>query len=123
MNWLSISMNCTGAPTASSAGTWYGKTFCVRFGSASSGRCHSHQHATDQRGKPRGCMSTDMIDLTRLGGRLAIVRRTYGDSIDLPNLGAALFAVLLGVPAATYQSYESGEAEPTVDFLVTLRKK
>ena len=68
-------------------------------------------------------MSTDMIDLTRLGGRLAFVRTTYGDAIDLPNLGAALFAVLLGVPAATYQSYESGEAEPTVDFLVTLRKK
>jgi transcriptional regulator with XRE-family HTH domain len=68
-------------------------------------------------------MSTDFIDLARLGERLVAVRRTYGESIDLPNLEATLFAVLLGVPAATYQSYEGGEAEPTVAFLVTLRKK
>lgn len=68
-------------------------------------------------------MSIDLIDLVRLGERLVIVRRTYGESIDLPNLGSMLFAVLLGVPTATYQSYECGEAEPTVAFLVTLRKK
>jgi transcriptional regulator with XRE-family HTH domain len=68
-------------------------------------------------------MSTDLIDLMRLGERLASVRRMYGDSIDLPNLGAALFAMLLGVAAVTYQAYEFGETEPTVDFLVALRKK
>jgi transcriptional regulator with XRE-family HTH domain len=68
-------------------------------------------------------MSTDLIDLARLGERLAAVRRTYGETIDLPNLGTTLFAVLLGVPTSTYQSYESGETEPTVAFLVTLRKK
>jgi transcriptional regulator with XRE-family HTH domain len=68
-------------------------------------------------------MSTDLIDLMRLGERLADVRRTYGDSIDLPKLSPALFAMLLGVPTATYQSYECGETEPSADFLVTLRRK
>jgi transcriptional regulator with XRE-family HTH domain len=68
-------------------------------------------------------MSTDLIDLARLGERLVAVRKTYGESIDLPNLGTTLFAVLLGVPTSTYQSYEYGETEPTVVFLITLRKK
>ena len=68
-------------------------------------------------------MSTDLIDLARLGERLVSVRKTYGESIDLPNLGTTLFAVLLGVPTSTYQSYECGETEPTAAFLVTLRKK
>lgn len=68
-------------------------------------------------------MSTDFIDLTMLGERLARVRRTYGESIDLPDLGRTTFAVLLGFSVFTYKSYERGEAEPTVAFLVTLRKK
>jgi transcriptional regulator with XRE-family HTH domain len=34
-----------------------------------------------------------------------------------------LFAVLLGVPVAAYDSYERGEAQPTAGFLVALRKK
>jgi transcriptional regulator with XRE-family HTH domain len=68
-------------------------------------------------------MSTDFIDLARLGERLATVRRTYDESIDLPNLGPNLFAMLLGVSAFAYESYERGETEPTVDFLVVLRKK
>ena len=68
-------------------------------------------------------MSTGLIDLARLSERLVTLRGTYGESIDLPNLEATLFAVLLGVPASTYQSYECGETEPTVAFLVTLRKK
>jgi len=72
---------------------------------------------------PQDCMSTELIDLTSSGQRLAAVRRRYGNSIDLPNLGAALFAVLLGLPAATYQALECGETEPMVDFLVAVRRK
>ncbi len=68
-------------------------------------------------------ISNGALDLIRLGKRLAAVRRTYAEGIDLPNLGAPLFAVMLGVPAATYQSYEAGEAEPMVAFLIALRKK
>jgi len=68
-------------------------------------------------------MPTDPIDLVRLGERLANVRRTYGQSIDLLNLQPSLFAVLLGVPGPAYQSYERGEMEPTIAFLVRLRKK
>jgi transcriptional regulator with XRE-family HTH domain len=64
-----------------------------------------------------------LIDLERLGERLTRVRRSYGESIDLPNLGTSLFAMLLGVSAFEYESYERGEMEPTVDFLVALRKK
>ncbi len=68
-------------------------------------------------------MSTDFVDLTMLGERLARVRRTYGESIDVPNIGRTVFASLLGVSPATYASYERGEREPTVDFLVALRNK
>jgi transcriptional regulator with XRE-family HTH domain len=68
-------------------------------------------------------MSIDLIDGERLGERLARLRRTYGESIDLPNLGSAVFASLLGISAIAYASYERGEREPTVDFLVALRKK
>ena len=68
-------------------------------------------------------MSSGALDLARMGERLAAVRRMYAETIDLPNLSAALFAVMLGVPAATYQAYEAGETEPTVAFLVALRKK
>jgi transcriptional regulator with XRE-family HTH domain len=58
-----------------------------------------------------------------LGDRLARVRRTYGESIDLPNLGRTVFATLLGVSPTAYASYERGEREPTVEFLVALRNK
>ncbi len=68
-------------------------------------------------------MPTDFIDFARLGERLASVRRTYGQSIDLPNLEPNLFAVLIGVPVHAYQSYERGEMDPTITFLVSLRKK
>jgi transcriptional regulator with XRE-family HTH domain len=68
-------------------------------------------------------MSIDLIDLTRLSERLVTVRTAYGESIDLPNLGPAVFAVLLGVSASTYLSYEYGEREPTAAFLVLLRNK
>ena len=64
-----------------------------------------------------------LIDLERLGERLTRVRRSYGESIDLPNLGPSLFAMLLGVSVFEYESYERGEREPTVDFLVALRRK
>jgi transcriptional regulator with XRE-family HTH domain len=68
-------------------------------------------------------MSIDLIDLERFGERLAPLRRTYGESIDLPNLGSAVFASLLGISPIAYASYKRGEREPTVGFLVALRKK
>jgi transcriptional regulator with XRE-family HTH domain len=68
-------------------------------------------------------MSNDNVDLTKLGERLVAVRRTYCENIDLPTLGTALFATLIGVSASTYQSYEAGETEPTVAFLVALRRR
>jgi transcriptional regulator with XRE-family HTH domain len=68
-------------------------------------------------------MAADSLDLKLLGERLVRVRRTYGESIDLPNLGRTGFAALLGVSATTYGYYERGEREPTVDFLVALRSK
>jgi transcriptional regulator with XRE-family HTH domain len=68
-------------------------------------------------------MSYDGIDLETLGERLAKVRRTYGESIDLPNLGSAAFATLLGVSACAYASCERGEREPPVDLLVALRNR
>ena len=57
------------------------------------------------------------------GKRLARLRRTYGENIDLPNLRSAVFASLLGISAIAYSSYERGERESKVDFLVALRKK
>jgi len=68
-------------------------------------------------------MSADVIDLARLGERLAALRWAYDENIGLPNLGANLFALLLGVSVSAYESYECGEQEPTLAFLVTLRKK
>jgi transcriptional regulator with XRE-family HTH domain len=68
-------------------------------------------------------MSNGSINLMKLGERLAAVRKAYSASIDLPLLGADLFATLLRVSASAYQSYESGEAEPTIDFLLALRKR
>ncbi len=58
-----------------------------------------------------------------LGERLARVRKTYGESIDMPNLGRVAFATLLGVSATEYVSYERGDRGPAVDFLVALRHK
>jgi Helix-turn-helix len=68
-------------------------------------------------------MSADATGLRTLGERLARVWRTCGENIDLPNLEPNLSAVLLGASTFTYESYERGEREPTVDFLVALRKK
>ncbi len=68
-------------------------------------------------------MSADLVDLTLLGERLARVRRTYGESIDVPHLGRAVFASMLGVSANAYAAYERGEREPTIDFLIALRDK
>ena len=68
-------------------------------------------------------MSIGLIDLERFGERLALLRRTYGESIDLPDLGKAVFASLIGISPIAYASYERGEREPTVDFLEALRKK
>ena len=68
-------------------------------------------------------MSADATELKMLGERTARVRQRYGENIDLPNLEPTLFAVLVGASAFTYESYERGEKEPTVDFLVALRKR
>jgi transcriptional regulator with XRE-family HTH domain len=68
-------------------------------------------------------MLDDIIDLDTLAERLARVRRTYGESIDLPNLGSEAFAALLGIPATAYASCERGEREPSVDLLVALRNR
>jgi hypothetical protein len=63
-------------------------------------------------------MSTDFVDPAILGERLARVRRTQGERIDAGNLGRAVFATMPEVPASAYASYEPGEREPAVDFLV-----
>ncbi len=68
-------------------------------------------------------MSDHTIDLEMLAERLARVRRTYGESIDLPDLGSDAFAILLGVPTTAYASCERGEREPTVDLLIALRNR
>jgi transcriptional regulator with XRE-family HTH domain len=68
-------------------------------------------------------MAIDLINFESLGERLARIRRTYGESIDLPDLGRAVFASLIGISPIAYASYERGEREPTIDFLVALRKK
>jgi len=63
------------------------------------------------------------VDPARLGERFAAVRRAYGESIDLPNLGRAVFAAMLGVSAFAYDCYERGEREPTIEFLLALRMR
>jgi transcriptional regulator with XRE-family HTH domain len=68
-------------------------------------------------------MSVNLTDLTGFGGRLAEMRREYGDRIDLPNLGRPAFAALLGVSAVQYEAYERGDRTPTVEFLAVLRNK
>lgn len=68
-------------------------------------------------------VSNDQIDLTMLGERLAWVRRTYGDSIDLSDLTRLEFATILGVCATVYEAYELGERMPTAGFLVALRER
>ncbi|HLB98147.1 MAG TPA: helix-turn-helix domain-containing protein [Acetobacteraceae bacterium] len=68
-----------------------------------------------------GFMQANFVDPTRLGERFAAVRRAYGESIDLPNLGSGVFAAMLGVSVSAYESYERGEREPTIEFLLALR--
>jgi hypothetical protein len=65
----------------------------------------------------------DPNDVTNLAERLARARRTYGDRIDLPNLGRVAFATLLGVSAIAYEAYERGDLEPTVNFFALLHSK
>jgi hypothetical protein len=62
-------------------------------------------------------------NVTNLGERLARIRRTYGDRIDLPNLGPVAFAALLGVCASAYEAYEREDRAPTDDFLAVLHSK
>jgi transcriptional regulator with XRE-family HTH domain len=65
----------------------------------------------------------DPKDVTNLAECLARARRTYGDRIDLPNLGRVAFATLLGVSASAYEAYERGDRMPTADFLAVLHSK
>lgn len=67
--------------------------------------------------------SNDQIDLTMLGERIAWVRKTYGDSIDLSDLTRLEFATMLGFCATVYETYELGERMPTIEFLVELHRK
>jgi len=68
-------------------------------------------------------MSADTTHIGKLGERLARVRRTLGEGVDLLNLGRTALATLLGVSATAYASHERGERQPSVDFLVALRRK
>ena len=68
-------------------------------------------------------MFTRITDLTDISERLARIRRAYGDRIDLPDLGRAAFAMLIGVSAIEYEAYEAGDRMPTVDFLTVLHNK
>jgi hypothetical protein len=65
----------------------------------------------------------DPNDVTDLAERLARARRTYGDHIDLPNLGRVTFATLLGVSTRAHEAYERGDRMRTVDFLAVLYAK
>jgi transcriptional regulator with XRE-family HTH domain len=64
-----------------------------------------------------GAVPVSAEDLSDFGGRLAEMRRAYGDRIDLPNLGTSAFATLIGVSIIEYETYERGDRTPTVDFL------
>jgi transcriptional regulator with XRE-family HTH domain len=66
---------------------------------------------------------TKITDLTDISERLAKIRRAYGNRIDLPDLGRAAFAMLIGVSAIEYEAYETGDRMPTVDFLTVLHNK
>ena len=68
-------------------------------------------------------MSTKITDLTDISERLAKIRRAYGNRIDLPDLGRAAFAMLIGVSAIEYEAYERGDRVPTVQFLAVLHNK
>ena len=61
-------------------------------------------------------MSIDLIDLESFGERLARIRRTYGESIDLPNLGRAVFASLIGISPVAYASYERGKRPRSISW-------
>ena len=49
-------------------------------------------------------MSADATELKMLGERIARVRQTYGEDINLPDLAPNLFAVLLGASSSIYRS-------------------
>jgi transcriptional regulator with XRE-family HTH domain len=68
-------------------------------------------------------MSADVRDTTNLGDRLARMRWSYGESIDLPNLGRLAFATLIGISPIKYEAYERGDQVPSADFLAALHRK
>lgn len=85
------------------------------------GPCHAMTRPLGQRRELQ--VFCDPNDGTNLAERLARTRRTFGDRIDLPNLGTVAFATLLGVSASAYEAYERGDRTPTVDFLAILHSK
>lgn len=68
-------------------------------------------------------MFTESTDLTDFPKRLAAMRRMYGQSIDLPNLGRSAFATLLGVSAIEYEACERGDQAPSPNLLAALYAK
>jgi transcriptional regulator with XRE-family HTH domain len=52
-----------------------------------------------------------------------LLRKAYGESIDLPDIGRSAFSAILGVSATAYAAYENGQRAPTIDSLVSLRNK
>jgi len=67
-------------------------------------------------------MQQKSVELLAFGRRLADFRRFYGADIGLPNLTAAEFARIIGIPVSLYLAYEEGDADPTLRFLVALRQ-
>lgn len=68
-------------------------------------------------------MSGEDCGAKTMGERLAMVRRAYGESIDLGDLGKAAFAALLGISPVAYEAFESGESLPSYEFLVSVQNR
>lgn len=68
-------------------------------------------------------MPSSTEELAAFAERLQKLRHAYAGAIDLPELSAAEFARILGVPLTSYESYEGGEQEPPMSVLVLLHRK
>jgi|SRR6185312_7400860 transcriptional regulator with XRE-family HTH domain len=68
-------------------------------------------------------MPSSTTELAAFAQRLQKLRHAYAGAIDLPELSAAEFARILGVPLASYESYEHGDNEPSMSVLVLLHRK
>ncbi len=68
-------------------------------------------------------MPSSSAKLAAFAQRLQKLRHAYAGAIDLPELSAAEFARILGVPLASYEAYEHGDTEPSMSVLVLLHRK